>query len=250
MRARTALCLLVTSALPLNAGANALLSPNVPAIVAQAAQTAALENAGVTVHERHIALVAQAGPAHFTQQNDAIMLMTDGEYAHIHFLRIEENGHTLSANDVAKREAESNATLERGEGVFKQPFDHRFLGDYQYTTAPCACDSNDIDVHFSSLLRDDQHGAGTMRIDPATGHVLELTYTPNVLPEHANSGTVTETFGQALAGLWTIVRIDRVYAGRVLFVGGHGTVTETLDHFHHFTDAGTGEDYYHMAMLQ
>jgi hypothetical protein len=250
MRARLALCLLTMSVVPLQAAANAVLLPSVPAIVAQAAQTAALENAGVTVHERHITIVAQAGPAHFSQENDAIMLMTDGEYAHIHFLRIEENGHTLSAADVAKREAQNNAALERGEGVFKQPFDRRYLGDYQYTTAPCGCEANDIDVHFSSLLRDDQHGAGTMRIDPATGHVLELTYTPNVLPDHANSGTVTETFGQALAGLWTIVRVDRVYSGRMLFVAGHGTVTETLDHFHHFTNAGTGEDYYRTAMTQ
>lgn len=250
MRVRLVFSLLTICALPLQAGANGVLLPSVPAIVAQAAQTAALENAGVTVHERHITLDAQAGPAHFRQQNDAIMLMTDGEYAHIHFLRIEENGHTLSANDLAKREAENNATLERGEGIFKQPFDRRYLGDYQYTTSPCNCEANAIDVHFSSLLRDDQHGTGTMRIDPATGNVLELTYTPNVLPDHANSGTVTETFGQALAGLWTIVRIDRVYSGRVLFVGGHGTVTETLDQFHHFTNVGIGEDYYRTAMLQ
>ncbi len=238
------------SAVPVQTGASAMLSANVPPIVAQAAQTAALENAGVTVHERHISLVAEAGPAHFSQTNDAIMLMTDGLYTHIHYVRMEENGHTLSAKEIEKREAENNAALERGEGVFKQPFDRRYLGDYEYTTAPCDCESNAIDVHFSSFLHDEEHGAGTMQIDPATGHVLALTYTPNVMPDHASSGTVTETFGQAIAGLWTIVRIDRVYNGRVLFVAGHGTVTETLDHFHHFTNAGTGEEYYRAAMLQ
>jgi hypothetical protein len=249
MRIRTLLCLLTICALGVPARASAPAS-SVPVIVKQAAQTAALENAGVTVHERHVTVSAEAGMAHFTQSNDAIMLMTDGTYTHIHYLEIEEKGHTLAANDVAKRESANNRDLEHGVGFFKQPFDQRYTADYQYTTAPCACDAGEIDVHFSSFMHDDQHGTGTMRIDQATGHVLELSYTPNVLPDHANSGTVSETFAQALPGLWTIVRIDRVYSGRMLFVSGHGTVTEILDHFHHFTSAETGEAYYRMAMLQ
>ncbi|MGC2129540.1 MAG: hypothetical protein WA629_05515 [Candidatus Aquilonibacter sp.] len=249
MRIRILLCLLTIGALGAPVRASAPAS-SIPAIVQQAAQTAALENSGVTVHERHITVLAEAGPAHFTQSNDAIMLMTDGAYTHIHYLYIEERGHALGANDVAKRESENNRDLERGVGFFKQPFDRRYIADYQYTTAPCTCDPGEIDVHFTSLVRDDQHGAGTMRIDEGTGHVMELTYTPNVLPDRANSATINETFGQALPGLWTIVRIDREYSGRVLFVSGHGTVTELLDHFHHFTNAGTGEAYYRTAMLQ
>jgi hypothetical protein len=223
---------------------------SIPMVVQQAAQTAALENSGVTVHERHITILAEAGPAHYTESNDAILLMIDGLYTHIHYLNIEEKGRALAANDVAKRENANNQDLERGTGSFKQPYDRRYIADYQYTTAPCACDAGQIDVHFSSLIHDDRHGIGTMRIDPTTGHVMDLTYTPYVLPDRANSATIVETFGQALPGLWTIMRIDRVYDGRVLFVSGHGTVTEVLDHFHHFTNAGTGEEYYRTAMLQ
>lgn len=249
MRIRILLCLLTICVLALPARASAPAS-SIPAVVQQAAQTAALENSGVTVHERHITVSAEAGLAHFSQSNEAIMLMTDGAYTHIHYLDIEEKGHALGANDVAKRETANNRDLERGAGFFKQPFDQRYTADYQYTTAPCACDAGVIDVHFASLIHDDQHGAGTMRIDEATGHVMELTYTQYVLPDHANTGTVSETFGQALPGLWTIVRIDRVYSGRVLFVSGHGTVTEVLDHFRHFTNAETGEAYYRAAMLQ
>ena len=205
----------------------------------------------MTVHERHITLSAEAGLAHFSQSNDAIMLMNDGVYTHIHYLDIEEKGHELDANDVGKRESANNRDLEHGVGFFKQPFDQRYLADYQYATVPSASsNSGEIEVHFASLIHDDQHGAGTMRIDEATGHVMELTYTPNAFPDHANSGTVSETFAQVLPGLWAIVRIDRVYGGRVLFVSGHGEVTEVLDHFHHFTNAGTGEAYYRTAMLQ
>jgi hypothetical protein len=230
--------------------ASARAASVVPPIVARAAQTAALESFGVIVLERHITLSAAAGPAHFSQSNDAIMLMNDATYEHIHYLRIEENGHVLSASETAKREAANNHDLEAGKDVFKQPFDRRYLTDYQYTIVPCACASGEIAVHFTSPIADALHGTGDMHIDEVSGHVLDLVYTPNVLPEHANAGLVSETFGQALPGLWTIVRIDRTYSGRVLFVGGHGTVTEMLDHFHHFTDAEVGEAYYRTAMMQ
>jgi hypothetical protein len=249
MRFRLSLCLLTICALTAYTAARA--SSIVPAIVSRAAQTASLESAGVIVHERHITLTASAGPAHFSQRNDAIMLMNDATYSRIHYLRIEENGHVLNSNEMAKREAENNKELESGKAFFKQPFDQRYLADYQYTIVPCSlCASGEVAVHFSSPIEDEQHGAGDMHIDAATGHVLDLTYAPNALPDHANSGQVSETFGQALPGLWTIVRIDRTYSGRVLFVGGRGTVTEVLDNFHHFTDASLGEAYYRTAMTQ
>jgi hypothetical protein len=249
MSPRLVFCLLTMCAFGVYATARAASGP--APIVVHAAQVAALESFGVIVHERHVTLTAAAGPAHFSQSNDAIMLMTDATYSHIHYLRIEENGHVLSASETAKREAANNRDLEEGKVVFKQPFDQRYLADYQYTIVPCsACASGEVQVHFTSPIADTQHGVGDMHIDSATGHVLDLEYTPNVLPDRANTGLVTETFGQALPGLWTIVRIDRTYSGRVLFVGGHGTVTEVLDHFHHFTDAGVGEAYYRTAMLQ
>ena len=250
MQARIALCCLTLSVLPLDAAASAPLSPSAPAIVMQAAQTAASESAGVIVHERHITVSAVAGPAHFSQSSDALMLMADGSYKQIHYLRMVENGRPVSTKDLTKLESKNNADLAQGDGVFKQPYDRHFLNDYQFAIVPCICNANEIDVRFTSALHDDQHGAGDMRIDESTGHVLGLTYVPYVLPDRANSGTVTETFGQALPGLWTIIRIDRTYGGRVFIVSGHGTVSEVLDHFHHFTDAETGEAFYRTAMTE
>lgn len=248
MRLPLLLCLLTICALGVHTSACA--SSGIPPIVARAAQTAALEDSGVTVHDRHITLVAVAGPAHFSQSSDAIMLMNDSTYAHIHYLHIEENGHVLNASEMAKREAANNHELEAGKDVFKQPFDQRYLADYQYAIVPCVCANGEVAVHFTSRIADAQHGAGDMHIDEATAHVLDLAYTPNVLPDHANAGLASETFGEAVPGLWTIVRIDRTYGGRVLFVTGHGTVTEVLDNFHHFTDAEAGQAYYHSAMTQ
>lgn len=212
--------------------------PGIPPIVTQAAQAAALSSSGVIVHERHISVTAVAGPAHFSATNDALLLISDGTYRHIHFLRMAENGKSLSADQVAKREDQNNSQFDKGEGFFKQPFDRRYITDYTYTTV--ATTGPGVTVAFASAMHDEQHGAGQMQVDPLTGRVLSLSYTPYVFPDHASNGNVTETFGEALPGFWTIVRIDRTYSGRVLFVSGHGVATETLDHFHRFTDADAG----------
>jgi len=249
MRARAFLCLL--SFLSLGGGAFASAPPVVPAVVTFAAQTAAMENAGVIVHERHIAISAQAGPVHFSQENDAVLLMTDGTYRHIHFTRILENGHLKSIDQMAKTEDASNDALARGNGYFKQPFDRRYLSDYAYEEeAACDCKTGQVAVRFTSALRDEQHGSGQMIVDASSGHVLSLMYTPFVFPDHASAGSVTETFGQALPGLWTIVRIDRTYSGRVLLVTGRGNVSEVLDHFHRFSDPDAGLAFYRTALLQ
>jgi hypothetical protein len=222
----------------------------VPSVVAQAATVNAADNAGTIVHERHMDVAAVAGPAHFSQSNDAMLLMIDGQYRHIHYSKIVENGKTLSTPDVTKRESDDNAQLEKGEGFFKQPFDKRYLSDYQYAVVPCSsCAANEVAVQFASALRDAQHGNGTMHIDGTSGRVIDVVYTPFVLPEHASAGTTTETLGEALPGLWTIVRIERSYSGRVLFVGGHGTAVETLDHFHRFSDQSAGVAFFRSSTL-
>ncbi len=245
MRARVFLCLLSLSAVVLGA-TSASAQPGIPAIVAQAAQFTAVETSGIIVHERHMSVIAAAGPAHFSEMNDDVLLLSDGAYRHIHFLRMAENGRTLSADQMLKRENANNVEFEHGEGFFKQPFDRRYLTDYSYAVTSASGDL--ITVAFASALRDEQHGKGEMIVDATSGRISSLTYTPYVFPDHASGGTVTETFGEALPGLWTIVRIDSTYSGRVLFVTGHGAATETLDHFHRFTNAGVGFAFYRTAM--
>jgi hypothetical protein len=54
------------------------------------------------------------------------------------------------------------------------------------------------------------------------------------MPPHATTGTVVESFGEAVPGMWTIVSIDHSYTGRVAFFRGIGTLTEREDHFQRF----------------
>lgn len=119
-------------------------------------------------------------------------------------------------------------------------FDSRYLSDYSYRVAACRCAANERAIAFRSTVRDDQHGDGLMYIDRATGRVLDLTYTPNVLPKYANVATTTESFGEPLPGLWCIVQIERIYSGHLAFFRGHGVISETLDHFSRPRSAGAG----------
>ncbi len=208
-----------------------------PSIVERAAAWNRADLGGVIVHQRHITVAVSAGPAHYSEQNDAAVMMQDGQYTVVRYLRVVKEGKTLGQADLAQRDSDNARDLQRGAAFFKQPYDARYLRDYSYTVpGECQCASGEMLVAFQSLTRDDQHGDGTMRIDSTTGRVLSVTYIPNVLPKHANTGQTTETFGEPIPGLWTIVSIERTYSGHVAFFSGSGKVDETMDHFQRFGD--------------
>ncbi len=215
----------------------------IPDAVESAAAFNTAELSGVIVEERHIDLNASAGPAHYSEQNDAIMLLEDGQYKRVRYLHIVQNGRTLDSDELSQRETQNNNDLDAGKAFFKQPFDARYLHDYEYSETPCACAPHVRQITFRSDIRDDQHGDGTMLIDSSSRRVLSLTYAPNALPAHASSGTTVETFGQTAAGAWTIVSIDHTYSGHVAFIRGNGTMTERLDHVVRFESPVTAMQY-------
>ena len=210
----------------------------IPSVVLLAAKANAAECRGITMNDRHIRAVITAGPAKFTEENEARMLAVDGTVHRLRYMSVTQNGTQIAQSEVAKRESRENDALDRGNGFFKQPYDQRYLADYTFD--PPSVQGSQSIVPFRSLVRDDQHGDGTMRVANATGRVLEVDYTPDVLPKHATSGTTTEYFGEPIAGLWTIVRIERTYQGRVAFFHGDGNVSETLDHFKRFPSLAAG----------
>ena len=224
--------------------ASAAPAAPVPGVVMRAAEANARALQGTLVHERHITISVSAGPMHYSEQNDARLLMANGLYEQLRYTRVVENGKTLGPAAIEKRDEQINSELARGSGNFKQPFDARFLQDYSYQTgAKCVCLPNAVAVRFHSLVRDDSHGDGVMQIDRTSGRVLDVTYTPDVLPAHASSCTTTEAFAEVLPGVWTIVRIERSYQGHVAFFGGGGDVVETLDHFQSVRSARAGLTY-------
>lgn len=231
-----------------------IVSSHAASAIPDAVQRAAAFNAasmnGVLVEERHVQFNASAGPAHFSQENDAIVMLEDGQYKHLRYLRVIENGKTLAPEQVAEKESQNNADLAQGKTFFKQPYDGRYLHDYTFSEAPCeTCTGHERAIAFKSDTRDDQHGDGTMVIDAATGRVTSLTYAPNVLPARASAATVNEIYGQTSTGLWTIVEIDHEYSGHVAFIRGSGKMIEKLDHFQRFTTSYAGMQYLQRASL-
>lgn len=213
----------------------------VPAVVAKAASVNEVSLAGTVVHHREITIDVSAGPAHYAEKNEALVVLKDGAFTHLRYLNVVRNGKSLSPDELASRNDEINASFEHGSGFFHQPYDRRYFQEYVYgAQVACRCTADESQIPFHSTVRDEEHGDGTMRIDNASGRVIEVIYTPNQFPHHASAGTTTETFGEPLPGMWTIVRIDRTYSGRIAFVKGGGHVTETLDRFRQFNTVNAG----------
>lgn len=221
----------------------------IPEIVERAAAFNAEATSGVIVEERHIELNASAGPMHFSQANDAMVLLQNGDYKRLRYLRIVENGKPLAPDRVAQEEEQNNAELLRGKSFFKQPFDEHYLRDYTFAPAACECAPHRRAIAFTSVVRDDQHGDGTMILDETSGKPITVSYTPDVLPEHASTGTTTETFGEAAPGVWTTISIQREYGGRVAIFHGNGVMIERIDHVQRFPDSNAGIAYLQRASL-
>jgi hypothetical protein len=198
---------------------------------------------GIVGMQRHFTTVIDAGIARHSEESDSGLLIQNGVFRQAHYYKITRDGKEFTQQQLADRDAQTNKGWASGKIFFKEPYDARFFGDYQFTSAPpCNCGSDMIAIAFSSSQHDDQHGSGTMWIDSSDYHVVKLTYTPYVLPPHATSGSVTETTAEVLPNLWYVVRIDETYQGHALFLRGTGTFTALIDHFQRFATVAEGEN--------
>jgi hypothetical protein len=213
--------------------------PAVPPIVQRASKAYVAKLHGYVGMQRHFTTDIKGGVVFHSEQSDSGVLLHNGYFAAAQYYRIARDGKVYDAKQIADRTKQTDADWLAGKVFFKEPYDPRFLRDYSFAESmPCAaCRSGTAVVTFSSSLADTQHGRGTMWIDRATGRVSRLTYSPNALPQHATSGSVTETGGAALPGLWYVVRIDETYHGHVLILSGVGTFTGIFDHFRRFSTA-------------
>jgi hypothetical protein len=205
--------------------------PSAPAMVLRASSVYSAELRGYVGMQRHFTTVI-SGAVHHSESSDSGQVMRNGAFVAISYYRIVRDGSPLPNAQIAQRNAQTNTSWRAGKVFFKEPYDRRYIADYQFGAVRDA--AGQTSVAFSSSIHDAQHGAGTMWIDDRSAHVLKLTYSPYVLPQHATSGTVTETGGQALPHLWYVVRIDESYQGHILLLHGTGVFTGTFDHFRRF----------------
>jgi len=197
---------------------------------------------GIIGMQRHFSTVINGGPVHHTEVSDSGLLLKDGAYVNIRYYRIADDGSAFSAAKIAQRNTQTNSDWSAGKIFFKEPYDRRYVADYQFqaptTEAFCGAAAA---VAFSSTVKDAQHGSGWMCIDQSSARVTKLSYVPNAFPPHASAGSVTETSGTALTGMWYVTRIDETYNGHALIIHGNATFTGVVDHFRRFSDVSSAQ---------
>jgi len=193
---------------------------------------------GNLTFSRHLAFTMHVGPIGKDVHNEIGVLMRDGEYVRTKYYSGSTNGRPDDDAELRRQEQHANEDLAAGRGFFKRPVDPRFVEDYKFEGEGSDRSERDaVTVGFTSLVRDGQHGDGTLVIDEATARVLSIEYDMNRPPDHASNAHVVETYGDAMPGLWTCMRTEETYKGRLGFVGGTATMTYTYDHFRRFTHA-------------
>lgn len=217
---------------------------SVPSIVLRASTAFSTTMRGVVGMQRHFATEVNGGIVKHGEQSDSGQLMQDGRFVKIAYYRIVRDGHPFSPSQIQQRNTETNNDWAAGKVFFKEPYDQHYMSDYSFEQpqgACPACPAGTRAVSFASPIHDAQHGSGVMYINTSNAHVVELTYSAYVLPPHASSGSVTEIGGQALPGLWYVVRIDETYRGHAFVMTGTGTFTGIFNHFRRFPSLSAGE---------
>jgi hypothetical protein len=237
------LCVALLGLMSLGARAKEPPVGPLPAIVLRASSSYAANVRGIIGMQRHFSTVLHAGPIHHTEDSDSGLLMNNGSFVKVSYVRISDDGKAMTKQQIAQRDAQTNEDWTVGKIFFKEPYDPRFMNEYSFDPpqACAACPHGTVAVNFGSGIRDTQHGDGTMWIEQATARVDRLTYIPNVLPSHATFGTVTETSGWAMPHVWYVTRIDGTYQGKAFLLKGTGTFTGVFDHFRRFSTLSQGE---------
>lgn len=241
---RSAVAALVALGVLSGAGARQVGPSSVldPALINHVVAAYSADVRGIIGMRRHFSTVINGGPIRHTELSDSGLLLKNGAYVDIRYYRIADDGRVLAATNVAQRNTQTNSDWSAGKVFFKEPYDQRYVADYRFqrTASPALCGTAAA-VAFSSAVKDTQHGDGTMCIDPSSARVTILLYVPNVLPPHASSGSVTETSGMVLPGVWYVTRIVETYSGHAVIIRGNATFTGVMDHFRRFPGVSSGE---------
>jgi hypothetical protein len=191
-----------------------------PPIVRKAVADYALQTRGNLAFTRHLTFSMRVGPLNKQVTNEVGIVMRDGQFVRTKYYTATTNGQTDSDAAIRKQEQQANDELAAGKGFFKRPVDPRFVDDYRFEETACSdCKHDAQAIRFTSLVRDNQHGDGILTVDKG-GRLYSIDYDMNVAPDHASSGHVVETFGEATSGLWTCLRSQETYKGHLGFVGG------------------------------
>ena len=198
-----------------------------PPAVVQIAQQVQRQSTGVVSCHLTRTFDAHVGPFRRHEELDLAIVSQDGKTVKVRVLRYQISGRDQDANARAQMEAKYENPNPRD--VFHLPFDTRYLNEYTYG------DTSQQTVHFVSQMQDSSHGDGSFSLDK-DGDVVEMEYSPKVLPQYASAGTVTDDRAQVLPNYWSVTREVHHYRGHYAIFGGHADVDIEYSQFKRFPD--------------
>lgn len=197
-----------------------------PAIV-QIAQHVQRQESGVVTYHLSRTFDAHVGPFRRHEELQLAIVSQDGTTIKVRVIRYQIGGGEQDAN--ARAQVEAKYEHPNPQDVFHRPFDPRYLAEYTYDNPSAQT------VHFTSIVRDSSHGDGSFSLGK-DGNVTEMQYTPNVFPQYASSGTVTDDRSQVLPDYWSVTRELYHYGGHYAIFGGHADVDIEYTQFKRFPD--------------
>lgn len=204
-----------------------ILPPGAPPALAQVAQRYADTSRGIVSFQLHRVFDVHGG---FSRRHEDLVMngiYENGKLVRVRVVSYTINGKPAGASDVAAVERSWNHP-DPSE-VFAPPYDARNFGAYRYTRGGPAT------IYFSSDVRDAGHGRGSFTYD-AGDDVVQMTYQPNVLPPHANSGQITDLRGAVLPDYWAAIQETQQYRGTYGPFTAAGSIEVTYSSFRRFPD--------------
>lgn len=198
-----------------------------PPAVVQIAQRARSQERGIVLYRLHRVFDVHAGPSRRHDELELAVVSQDDRVVRVRILRASTGGK--SVDDAGRRQLENQYENPKPGDVFHRPFDPAYVNEYTYQAVDART------YRFTSILRDSSHGDGTFSLND-TGDVVKYVYTPNVLPQYAKSGTVTNDRSQVLPDSWHLTREAHEYRGRYFIFSGGATAVITCDSFEQFAD--------------
>ncbi|MNY00637.1 hypothetical protein D3C86_1331380 [compost metagenome] len=148
---------------------------------------------------------------------------------------MQRDGKPVKASEMSEEERKINEANRQAKSLPKLPFDPRHMDAYSFTDGgPCTdCEPGTRLVRFTSSLKDEQHGTGTMRID-ARYRITAFDFTPNALPANVNEGRLRFVRAEVLPGTFATRTIEGDFKGGQAFVRGSVKLEERREGYQRF----------------
>ena len=170
---------------------------------------------------------ARGGPIHKSGYSQAAYVVVNGVPARHRVLKNVEDNRASDGAHLAAMATEPEGPLSHFG--LRLPYLAGAVADYRY--APPRETATTIDLDFTTIVKDEAHGNGTLSYDRTENRIARVVFVPAALPAHATAMTVTVDFGRTHEERWDVVKISRAFSGREGIISGKGTSISVYERY-------------------